>query len=80
MHCIHPRDPNGTVKEIVINQLSTFSHTLYCSIEEVARVFFWLFTHPDGGAVKLIEAEVRSTRANSEKLNSANKNLSFFEL
>ena len=49
-------------------------------IEEIARVFFWLFTHPDGGAAKLIEAEVHCTRANSEKLNSANKNLSFFEL
>ena len=39
-----------------------------------------LFTHPDGEAAKLPEAEVRSTRASSEKLNAANKTFSFFDL
>ena len=39
-----------------------------------------LFTHPDGEAAKLPEAEVRSTRASSEKLNAANKTFSFLDL
>ena len=39
-----------------------------------------LFTHPDGEAAKLPDAEVRSTNASSKKLNGAKKILSFFEL
>ena len=44
------------------------------------RETFVLFTHPDGEAAKLPEAEVRSTRASSEKLNAANKTFSFLDL
>ena len=44
------------------------------------RESFSLFTHPDGEAAKLPDAEVRSTNASSKKLNGAKKNLSFFEL
>ena len=39
-----------------------------------------LFTHPDGEAAKLPDAEVRSTNASSKKLNGAKQILSFFEL
>ena len=44
------------------------------------RESFLLFTHPDGEAAKLPDAEVRSTNASSKKLNGAKKTLSFFEL
>ena len=44
------------------------------------RETFVLFTHPDGEAAKLPDAEVRSTNASSKKLNGAKKILSFFKL
>ena len=44
------------------------------------RESFLLFTHPDGEAAKLPDAEVRSTNASSKKLNGAKQILSFFEL